>query len=166
MSEPAEGWYPDPNGAPQLRWWDGQAWSDYVEPYEAPNASAHAAQELGPGEAPASSGESEQFEPIPTPAPASRGEATHASPLAHDEHLPTRDEPTRSGTLKWTLGAIASWSLVVVFIVVLVIAWSHLGASSRVHDDAKERARSAQEELDAAQSTLDDINRQIEEAQK
>ena len=51
-------------------------------------------------------------------------------------------------------------------IAVLVIAWTHLGASSRVHDEAKERARSAQEELDAAQSTLDDINRQIEEAQK
>ena len=40
------------------------------------------------------------------------------------------------------------------------------GASGRVHDEAKERARIAQQELDTAQSTLDDINRQIEEAQK
>ena len=56
--------------------------------------------------------------------------------------------------------------LVVIFIVVLVVAWSHLGASGRVHDEAKERARIAQQELDTAQSTLDDINRQIEEAQK
>jgi len=36
MSEPAEGWYADPSGANQLRWWDGHAWTDYVEPYEAP----------------------------------------------------------------------------------------------------------------------------------
>ena len=82
------------------------------------------------------------------------------------EPQPTRDEPARSGTLTWTLGAVASWSLVVIFIVVLVVAWSHLGASGRVHDEAKERARIAQQELDTAQSTLDDINRQIEEAQK
>ena len=123
MSEPAEGWYPDPNGAPHLRWWDGQAWTDYVEPYMEPTSS--------------------RVEP-----------------------QPTRDEPARSGTRTWTLGAVASWSLVVIFIVVLVVAWSHLGASGRVHDEAKERARIAQQELDTAQSTLDDINRQIEEAQK
>ena len=39
MSEPAEGWYADPSGANQLRWWDGHAWTDYVEPYEAPALS-------------------------------------------------------------------------------------------------------------------------------
>ena len=51
MSEPAEGWYPDPNGAPHLRWWDGQAWTDYVEPYMEPTSSAHAAPDPSPGEA-------------------------------------------------------------------------------------------------------------------
>ena len=150
MSEPAEGWYPDPNGAPHLRWWDGQAWTDYVEPYVEPTPSAHAAPDPTPGEALASPGETDQLEQTP----------------ARVEPQPTRDEPARSGTLTWTLGAVASWSLVVIFIVVLVVAWSHLGASGRVHDEAKERARIAQQELDTAQSTLDDINRQIEEAQK
>ena len=33
MSEPAQGWYPDPSGAPQLRWWSGSDWTDYVVPY-------------------------------------------------------------------------------------------------------------------------------------
>ncbi len=28
MSEPAEGWYADPSGANQLRWWDGYSWTD------------------------------------------------------------------------------------------------------------------------------------------
>lgn len=27
MTTPAPGWYPDPAGRPQLRWWDGGAWS-------------------------------------------------------------------------------------------------------------------------------------------
>ena len=46
MSEPAEGWYADPTGAAQLRWWDGHAWTEYVEPYEAapPQAGAAPAQ--------------------------------------------------------------------------------------------------------------------------
>lgn len=26
------GWYPDPNGAPCTRWWDGQAWTDSTAP--------------------------------------------------------------------------------------------------------------------------------------
>lgn len=43
MSEPAEGWYADPTGAAQLRWWDGHAWTEYVEPYEAAPTQAGAA---------------------------------------------------------------------------------------------------------------------------
>ena len=27
---PAAGWYPDPSGAPQRRYWDGQGWTDHV----------------------------------------------------------------------------------------------------------------------------------------
>ena len=29
---PAAGWYPDPSGAPGLRWWNGLTWSDAVHP--------------------------------------------------------------------------------------------------------------------------------------
>lgn len=29
---PPAGWYPDPSGAPQLRWWDGQRWASHVAP--------------------------------------------------------------------------------------------------------------------------------------
>ena len=52
------------------------------------------------------------------------------------------------------------------FIAVLALAWSHLGPSGRIHEDAKARAEKAQQELDTARSTLEDINRQIEEANK
>jgi membrane protease YdiL (CAAX protease family) len=33
---PGAGWYPDPEGMTQLRWWTGQQWSGYVAPYPTP----------------------------------------------------------------------------------------------------------------------------------
>ncbi|WP_449066602.1 DUF2510 domain-containing protein [Planomonospora algeriensis] len=32
------GWYPDPYGSPQLRWWDGSQWTDATHPLDAPPA--------------------------------------------------------------------------------------------------------------------------------
>lgn len=199
MSEPAEGWYADPTGAAQLRWWDGHAWTEYVEPYEAAPTQAEAipsydeAPQYAQQEHVVSTTAAEanaEFPPIPSPddpahwessdsipspeetgawepAPASSmNEADNAPiPMPGDAETP-HETQGRSGTLKWTLGCVASWVLVAVFITVLVVAWSHLGASGRIHDEAKSRAETAQQELDTAQSTLADINRQIEEAQK
>jgi len=202
MSEPAEGWYADPTGAAQLRWWDGHAWTQYVEPYEATPAQSETA-EATPAydEAPhyaqqeqvaanVPTQEAAEVAPIPSPEeppvgracppapppegtwageapPASSMDEAGAAPIPMpDESEPSQETPKRSGTLKWTLGCVASWALVAVFIAVLVLAWSYLGASGRIHDDAKSRAETAQQELDTAQSTLADINRQIEEANK
>ena len=201
MSEPAEGWYADPTGAAQLRWWDGHAWTQYVEPYEATpeqsetaeaipaydeaqyyaqqeqvaaNVSAQEAAEVPPIPSPEEPSYWEDTVPAPSPEETAAWEPTPASSTNEadapipmpDESEPSQETPKRSGTLKWTLGCVASWMLVAVFIAVLVLAWSHLGASGRIHDDAKSRAETAQQELDTAQSTLADINRQIEEAQQ
>lgn len=202
MSEPAEGWYADPTGAAQLRWWDGHAWTQYVEPYEATLAQSETAEaipaydeaqydaqqeqvaanvptqeatEVPPIPSPEEPSYWEDSVPVPSPEETSAWEATPASSMDEagatpiplpDESEPSQETPKRSGTLKWTLGCVASWVLVAVFIAVLVLAWSYLGASGRIHDDAKSRAETAQQELDTAQSTLADINRQIEEANK
>lgn len=201
MSEPAEGWYADPTGAAQLRWWDGDAWTQYVEPYEATpeqsetaeaipaydeaqyyaqqeqvaaNVPAQEAAEVPPIPSPEEPSYWEDTVPAPSPEETAAWEPTPASSTNEadapipmpDESEPSQETPKRSGTLKWTLGCVASWMLVAVFIAVLVLAWSHLGASGRIHDDAKSRAETAQQELDTAQSTLADINRQIEEANK
>ena len=201
MSEPAEGWYADPTGAAQLRWWDGHAWTQYVEPYEATPAQSETAEaipaydeaqydaqqeqvaadvptqeaaEVPPIPSPEEPSYWEDSVPVPSPEETSAWEPTPASSMDEagapiplpDESEPSQETPKRSGTLKWTLGCVASWALVAVFIAVLVLAWSYLGASGRIHDDAKSRAETAQQELDTAQSTLADINRQIEEANK
>lgn len=202
MSEPAEGWYADPTGAAQLRWWDGHAWTQYVEPYEATPAQSETAEatpaydeaphyaqqeqvaanvptqeaaEVASIPSPEEPSYWEDSVPAPSPEETSAWEATPASSMDEagaapipmpDESEPSQETPKRSGTLKWTLGCVASWALVAVFIAVLVLAWSYLGASGRIHDDAKSRAETAQQELDTAQSTLADINHQIEEANK
>ena len=202
MSEPAEGWYADPTGAAQLRWWDGHAWTQYVEPYEATPAQSETAEaipaydeaqydaqqeqvaanvptqeatEVAPIPSPEEPSYWEDTVPAPSPEETAAWEPTPASSMDEagatpiplpDESEPSQETPKRSGTLKWTLGCVASWVLVAVFIAVLVLAWSYLGASGRIHDDAKSRAETAQQELDTAQSTLADINRQIEEANK
>ena len=155
MSEPTEGWYADPSGAGQLRWWDGHAWTEYVEPYQAQapheavtdEAASPGAEEPAEAYAPASSASTPTFD------------ATAAANVPAGQARP-------SGMLKWILGCAASWLLVVAFIAVLALAWSHLGPSGRIHEDAKARAEKAQQELDTARSTLEDINRQIEEANK
>lgn len=38
QTAPPQGWYPDPNGSPLYRWWDGQAWGD-LAPADPPSAA-------------------------------------------------------------------------------------------------------------------------------
>ena len=183
MSEPAEGWYADPSGANQLRWWDGHAWTDYVEPYEAPQdveVAVPAADEAFTASSAGDRAVASADTPIPMPETSLPQEVTPASSVAQaqvapipmpgtpvdDRGIDEADAPERSGTLKWVLACAASWMLVAVFITVLVIAWSHLGASGRIQEDAKGRAETAQNELNTARSTLESINQQLQEATK
>lgn len=36
VSSPAPGWYPDPTGPLQNRWWDGTAWTEHTQPLPPP----------------------------------------------------------------------------------------------------------------------------------
>ena len=205
MSEPARGWYPDPSGTPQLRWWNGHSWTNYVMPYAMQNQSVskprfpayneavapHGRQRLGARIAAVPAPRAEASAPrdtkahspltakrgatlspttetdsAPAPSPTRAAEATPASSMENTSATPPQDAPQKHTTAHWALACAASWILVIAFIGVLVFTWSHLGDSNAIYEDAKDKARHAQEERDRAQSTLDDINRQIEEAQQ
>jgi hypothetical protein len=45
------GWYPDPLGLPQLRWWDAQAWTEHTSEARAPIVLQPATRSSSPGEA-------------------------------------------------------------------------------------------------------------------
>ncbi|MFP5327301.1 MAG: DUF2510 domain-containing protein [Acidimicrobiia bacterium] len=47
MAEP--GWYPDPSGTPQQRYWDGAQWTEHVAPMAAPQTAPPAQRSRGVG---------------------------------------------------------------------------------------------------------------------
>jgi hypothetical protein len=42
LQQPPAGWYPDPQAAGQVRYWDGAAWTTYSSPVDAPGAATPA----------------------------------------------------------------------------------------------------------------------------
>lgn len=60
MSNPVQGWYADPEGSDQLRWWDGTQWSDQFRPAPTGNQTT--------SDAPSGPGAQEEFTPTGAPA--------------------------------------------------------------------------------------------------
>ncbi|MFC6084261.1 DUF2510 domain-containing protein [Sphaerisporangium aureirubrum] len=69
MTQTPAGWYPDPYGSPQLRWWDGTQWTDATHPIEGTQ-----------GQGPVSTGQWAQPGTGPQPAPGSGPQGQPAPP--------------------------------------------------------------------------------------
>lgn len=115
IAAPPTGWYPDPRGSDQLRWWDGAAWTAQLAPRPASAAAEPKADVVAPAESDHTAVESTPVQEHPAAPSAVASEALadgpgydwqreterlapmpSASPRV--EQWAVRDVPRRSGT--------------------------------------------------------------------
>lgn len=136
------GWYPDPYGEPQLRWWDGTQWTDALHAQQQPGPGGPPQQPSGPQPQPPSQPQPQpQSQPQPQPQPSPDWSATPANPTLQfgqptygqgsygQPTAPTQwggpplpgvnygPPPKQSNPLPWVFGGLAA--LVVVALIVV-----------------------------------------------
>ena len=67
MSNPVQGWHADPAGTDQLRWWDGEQWTDRYQAAPASNTTTDSETSNAAGDAAATS-EATAAQAVPQPA--------------------------------------------------------------------------------------------------
>lgn len=84
--QPAQGWYPDPNDASRLRWWDGTAWTDHTHGGEGAGVEqaqpAAQAQTAAAQAAPAAASTTGPGGIVSNPAPAAGAAGSRRAPSA------------------------------------------------------------------------------------
>ena len=163
MSQPAPGWYPDPAGSQRLRWWNGGEWTEQFHDMPQQEVSAGQRwttdQEAGqyvPAQSQAPSVSSDPYNPAGTAPQLGNAEAgsQHAG-----------DAAPKSGR-GWVIGAIVSVLLMVVFFGTMVYAGIQLRAQNIEWRDVQDQRNSTKIDLDHKQDELDQVKKELEEAQK
>ncbi|OFQ22154.1 hypothetical protein HMPREF2946_03795 [Actinomyces sp. HMSC062G12] len=125
MSNPVQGWYADPAGSTQLRWWDGTQWTDQYRAGEAtpPGATPAAAAPVGA-----------------TP--------TGAAPV---RFVPIATVPHRKASTGQILFGVLASVMAVVFVVSSLVTTIMYAASVKDYNRAETELMQANRELQEAQ---------------
>jgi thiol-disulfide isomerase/thioredoxin len=129
MSTTPHGWYPDPDDDRSMRWWDGQAWTEHVQPLPSESPSA----EPGPVGGPPSTAPASADPPPPQVTPAPPIEPPPPVPgaappgMAPTAHPP---QPGRSGSAGPVIAIVAAVAVLTLGGAIAVFASGFAGSES------------------------------------
>lgn len=137
MSNPVQGWYADPEGSDQLRWWDGTQWTDRYRALPGTDAPTDSNTSTTPD-----AGANSPTEPSQTPAGATT------------EFTPVTQAPAARATRGQVITAVIASIVTLAFLgSTIVAAGMHGKAQDDVHrsqtilNEAKEQLQKVQEAI-------------------
>lgn len=145
MSNPIQGWYADPAGTGQLRWWDGEQWTDRFQAAPAANTATDSVPPNAAGDAAATSATIDATAAETSPQPAN----------ATVQFTPVTQAPATKATGGQIALAVIASLLVVLFLGSSII-------SIGMHGKAKEDVAHSQSILDDAKSELQKVQEAIQ----
>ena len=141
MSNPVQGWYADPAGTGQLRWWDGAQWTDR---FQAAPAATAATDSVTPNAAVTSE-----------TAAATAAQAVPQPANTTAQFTPVAQAPATKATGGQIALAVIASLLVVLFLGSSIIA-------TGMHGKAREDVANSQSILDDAKSELQKVQEAIQ----
>lgn len=145
MSNPVQGWYADPAGTNQLRWWDGEQWTDRYQAAPASNTATDSETSNAAGDAAATSETNAATAAQAVPQPAN----------ATVQFTPVAQAPATKATGGQIALAVIASLLVVLFLGTSIIA-------TGMHGKAREDVAHSQSILDDAKSELQKVQEAIQ----
>ena len=145
MSNPVQGWYADPAGTDQLRWWDGAQWTDRYQAAPMSNTATNSETPNAAGDAAATSETTDATAAQAVPQPTN----------ATAQFTPVAQAPATKATGGQIALAVIASLLVVLFLGTSIIA-------TGMHGKAQEDVAHSQSILDDAKSELQKVQEAIQ----